>query len=41
MSHMPTFAVAKIKDGKAAARWCANSFSSNVRVIVDASEVPL
>ena len=39
MSHMPTFAVAKIKDSKAAARWCANSFSANVRVIVDASEV--
>jgi hypothetical protein len=39
MSHLPTFAAAKIKDGKGAAKWCVNTFTYNIKFVVDASEV--
>ena len=39
MSHLPTFAAAKIKDGKGAAKWCVNTFTHNIKFVVDASEV--
>lgn len=39
MSHMPTFAMVKIKDSKGAHKWCAAPFTTNIRAVVDASEV--
>lgn len=39
MSHMPTFSVHKIKDMKTARKWLASGYTSNIRAVVDKSEV--
>ena len=40
MSHMPSFAVGKIKDRKLAVKWCSErTYEANVKCVVDASEV--
>jgi hypothetical protein len=39
MSHLPSFAVHKVRNAKDAARWCKQGYSNNIKALVDKSEV--
>ena len=39
MSHLPTFAVHKVRSARDAVKWCSNGYAANVKELIDKSEV--